>query len=119
MKSYKKNFGNINENIVSNYLKSNNYVLIDTNCKHHLGEIDIIALDKLSDCICFIEVKSRFFDNFDVYTPITKKQINRIKRSASVYLNKHFPNKNARIDLIKVINNDASISLDHIKNITW
>jgi len=119
MKSYKKTFGSVNENLVSNYLKSNNYEIIKRNYRHTLGEIDIIALDKLNDCICFIEVKSKYYDNFDIYPPVTKYQLTRIHSSASNYLNKYYPNKNARIDLIKVVNNDVSFSINHIKDITW
>jgi len=119
MKSYKKTFGSLNENIVSSYLKSNNYIIIETNYRHKLGEIDIIAKDKLNECICFIEVKSRFIDNFDTYSPITKYQLNRIKQSAYVYLENFFPNENARIDLIKIVNNGTNSCIDHIKDLTW
>lgn len=119
MKSYKKTFGNVNENIVSTYLNYNNFTIIETNYKHKLGEIDIIALDNLNNCICFIEVKSKFIDKFDTYPPVSKYQLNRIKRSASTYLNKYYPNENGRIDLIKVVNNGTNSSIDHIKNISW
>ncbi len=119
MKSYKKTFGSINENIVSTYLKANNFMIIATNYKHKLGEIDIIAHDKSNNCVCFIEVKSKFFDTFDTYPAVSKKQLNRIRHSASIYLNKYFPNQNARIDLIRVVNNGTNSSIYHDKDIIW
>ncbi|WBW94816.1 YraN family protein [Oceanirhabdus sp. W0125-5] len=119
MKSYKKTFGSINENIVGSYLESNDYIIIENNYKHKLGEIDIIAHDVKNNCICFIEIKSKFNDTFSIYPSVTKKQLYRIRRSASIYLNKYFPNKNGRIDLINIANDGIKYSIDHVKDIIW
>ena len=62
IKKYNKEKGDEGENIACNYLKNNNYKIIERNYKTYLGEIDIIA--KKDKCLHFVEVKLR---NYSYY----------------------------------------------------
>lgn len=57
MSFYKKNLGQLGENIALNFLTKNGYKILQRNLHSHWGEIDIIA--KKDDKLSFIEVKTR------------------------------------------------------------
>lgn len=56
---FRQEIGKWGENIVCQYLKSNNYHIIERNFLCRQGEIDIIAKDKAKKELVFIEVKTR------------------------------------------------------------
>lgn len=96
--------GKIGESIASEYLKSNNYKIIDHNFRaKQLGEIDIIAEE--NDYLVFIEVKTRRSYNFG--TPqesinFTKQK--KLKNLANFYIKqKNIKNKNCRFDVVAII----------------
>ncbi len=57
MKKLNKIYGTIGEIDAEKYLKDKGYVIVTTNYRNRLGEIDIIAKDK--NVLVFVEVKSR------------------------------------------------------------
>lgn len=62
MNMLNKDIGYYGEDLAVNYLKRNNYIILEKNFLCKLGEIDVIA--KKGDIISFIEIKSRYCDNF-------------------------------------------------------
>ncbi len=70
--------------------------------RNYFGEIDIIC--RKGDFIIFVEVKSRTSINYTDYNLVTKKQIERIKRSAIYYMKqKGLINKfKMRFDLVLI-----------------
>jgi putative endonuclease len=106
-------FGLLSEQLAVLFLRLKAYKILCRRYKHHTGEIDIIA--KKKDTLVFIEVKSR--KKIDTnYELVSKKQINRIKRTALLYMasNKRYnSNVDIRFDLIIISN---LIFIDHIKN---
>ena len=54
---YKKLLGRVGEKKAVDFLKKKGYKILETNYKTHIGEIDIIAMDK--ENTVFIEVKTR------------------------------------------------------------
>ncbi|MBM7868966.1 putative endonuclease [Clostridium pascui] len=115
MYSYKKDIGNLGENIAENYLIDRGYIILDRNFRSKTGEIDIIAKD--GDYISFIEVKTRYGTLYG--TPgesVNYLKQYRIYKTAQMYILKKRLNKfNFRFDVIEVIlnhlNNDFSIKL--------
>ena len=57
MKQRNKIEGEKGEILARQYLKKNNYKILQTNYKNKIGEIDIIA--EKNGKICFVEVKER------------------------------------------------------------
>lgn len=61
---YRKLIGNYGEDLACEYLKDNNYLILDRNFYCYHCEIDIIARDLKSHEIVFIEVKTRSNDKY-------------------------------------------------------
>ncbi len=91
------------ETIVSLYLRLHFYKILKRRYKtgNYTGraEIDIIA--KRKNLIIFVEVKYR--KNLDcALNAITENQKRRLIRAAETFLLQHYPNSDARFDLIAV-----------------
>jgi putative endonuclease len=105
-----KTKGNIAESKAAEFLKDNNFKIIERNFYTKFGEIDIIAFK--NSVFHFIEVKSG--KNFEPVYNITPSKLQRIIKSAYVYLKKHNINSAFCIDAI-IIKND----IEFIENITF
>ncbi len=86
----------VGELVARIFLNLKFYMILKTNFKHPLGEIDIIA--RKGKTIIFIEVKSRKNIYFDL--PITQNQKQRITRSSQCFIQNKYENYNIRYDLI-------------------
>ena len=76
------------ENIAADYLNQHGLRLVARNVRLKTGEIDLIMRD--SDFWVFIEVKFRFDTAFEhPLNQIRPGQLQRIRRSAQVYLLQH------------------------------
>lgn len=100
--SYK--FGILAEYCAIIILVIKGYEILKLRYRNYLGEIDIIA--KKANLVVFIEVKARMKYEED-YSPVTNKQILRIKNAASLFLaqNAKFHNAECRFDLIVIAGN--------------
>lgn len=101
--------GLIAEFIVYLYLKVKGYKVLKHRYSNYCGEIDFIC--KYNEYIVFIEVKFRN-DTENLMYVITQKQINRIRRAASIFLKK-FPTMDARFDAIFI----SYKGITHLKNV--
>lgn len=102
------------ESLAVNYLKKNNYKVIQTNYKNKIGEIDIICFDTIQNETVFIEIKSRSTLAFGLPSEaVNFKKQNKIRNTASYYLlaNKKYDTK-IRFDVIEILNNEI---YNHIK----
>ena len=82
---YKKFLGRAGEIKAAEFLKEKGFKIIETNYKTHIGEIDIIAMDK--DTIVFIEVKTRSGDGYGAPSEaVTQKKQEKYYMVASEYL---------------------------------
>ena len=115
----KKIIGKIGENSATRYLEKNNYEIINRNYSCRFGEIDIIAIDKKTNELIFIEVKTR--TNLSYGMPIesiNNKKIKHIINSINYYImNKKLSNIDIRIDAIEVILKKNKCYINHIKAI--
>ena len=115
---FNKRLGDIGESLAVNYLKTNNYKILQTNYKNKIGEIDIIAKEK--DVLVFIEVKTRMSLNFGMpREAITKNKVFKIKNTAISYLkhNNLLEKISVRFDCIEVFGDNIDSKINHIKNI--
>lgn len=108
--------GKRGEEIAVDFLKENGYKILIKNYKTKLGEIDIIATDK--DTFCFIEVKTRYSDNFglpcEAVSGFKQRQIS--KAALQFIKENNLLDKKARFDVVSVIYAKDSPKLDLIKN---
>ncbi len=105
------------ENIVSEYLKKDNFTILENNYRSKCGEIDIIA--QKDDLIVFVEVKLRNNPKFSLSNLIPRSKQAKIIMTALNYLATHnitLQNNILRFDaaLVEVIND--KINLNYIKN---
>lgn len=115
--------GYFGEEKVVIYLQNNHYQIIQRNFRKKWGEIDIVAKDKKTKEIVFIEVKTRQFNSYNGLMPeeaLTVKKIYRLKRVFLSYLNQYNLEENSwRFDFIAVeINNFSQKSrIRHYKDV--
>lgn len=112
-----KQTGNYGETLACEFLKKQNYKILERNFRIRGGEIDIVAKDK--DTIVFVEVKTRYTHEFGAPAEsVTPWKINFLIRAAQFYILKHkMENLPLRIDVVTIDFTDGQ-NLEHIKNIT-
>ncbi len=104
-KADNKEIGQFGENLACQYLIKKGYHILDKNFAYYfkngkkLGEIDIIAKKKKE--IVFIEVKTQKISKpFHPEDRVNYKKLQRIKRLAEIWLNKHKLEAPFSIDVI-------------------
>ena len=113
--SDKTSLGIRGEEMAAGWLRQKGYTILDRNWRSGRTEIDIIA--ETSDCIVFVEVKTRSAD----YQVSPADAVNVPKQrtiifAASNYLNQYNLDKEARFDIITLILNGPDWEIDHIEN---
>ena len=111
----KHELGILGEQIATNYLKSQNYEILNRNFSCKQGEIDIIAKDNKE--YVFVEVKTR--TNYDYGEPVdsvNKIKQKHLKRTIEyyIYINK-LEEEAIRMDIIEIYIADKNY-VHHIKN---
>ena len=83
--------GSLGEQLTKRWLQLQNYELLEQNWRCRWGEIDLIAWDKVTKAIAFIEVKTRSRHNWDEdgLSAIDSIKQEKIIQTASLYLAKH------------------------------
>ncbi|OGZ37219.1 MAG: hypothetical protein A3A94_01315 [Candidatus Portnoybacteria bacterium RIFCSPLOWO2_01_FULL_43_11] len=125
MLTFKRKLGDLGEKIALDYLKRENYNILDRNYQKKWGEIDIVA-QKDKQEIVFIEVKTRkkVLDNSigpEDSVGVSKQK--RLIRTAQIYLlEKRYSEETTwQIDVIAVELDEKTRKADlkHIKNAVW
>lgn len=113
----KQLIGKNGETIACEFLKNNNYIILERNFRCRQGEIDIIAKDNSTCELVFLEVKTR--TNFKYGKPA--ESVNKLKKQHIyraieyyIYLN-NIIKLPIRIDVIEININDKKYKLNHIK----
>lgn len=114
--------GQNGEKEVQEYLRQNNYIILEKNFECKIGEIDIIALDKSlkEPEIVFIEVKTRTNCAYGMPAEaVTYIKQQHIYNTAKYYLHsRNLEDEYARIDVIEVfVLKDNKYKINHIKQI--
>ena len=113
----KKDLGYGGEHIAENYLRNNNYEIIEKNFLCRQGEIDIIA--KKDEYIVFIEVKTRSNIKFGMPAEaVNWVKKNHLYKAAKYYLYKrNLYNEYIRFDVIEIMLSNGKFLVNHIKQI--
>lgn len=123
----KETTGQTGEKVAVSFLKEHGYEILALNFKNdfgrRLGEIDIVAREKKTRQIVFVEVKTRDFQRYQDTLPeenITYSKLRKLEKIAQFYLRiNHLFTADYRFDAIAVLldkeNHKAQIR--HLKNI--
>ncbi len=108
--------GKIGENIATDYLIKNQYVIEEKNYRFGRFEIDIIA--KKNDILHFVEVKYRKSIAFGYpEQSVSKSKMNQIKAAAENYIFDLQWDKNIQFDIIAIIEtNKNNIEILHFED---
>jgi putative endonuclease len=123
----KETTGQTGERVAINFLKECAYEILANNFKigfgRRLGEIDIIAREKNTQQIVFVEVKTRDFQKYQTTLPeenITYAKLKKLNKIAQFYLRiNHLQETSFRFDAISIWLNQENkkARVRHLKNI--
>ncbi len=106
----RREFGNSAEAFVEEELKKKGYRILARQFRTKLGEIDLIAQD--GDEIVFVEVKARRTTEFGYpEEAVTKKKIQKIYRTAMIYLSQFHVQPSFRIDVASVLHTNKGFEV--------
>ena len=116
---FRQLIGKYGEDSACNYLKDNNYIILDRNFYCRQGEIDIIAKDLTKNELVFFEVKTR--SNFKYGNPADGVNLNKrshLYKACEYYLYKNNIHRLViRVDVIEVFLFPNHYEINHIKQI--
>lgn len=121
--------GNHGERIARDYLRGKKYILIASNYRTRVGEIDIIA-ESPGGILVFVEVKSLAVpvslaaSEFRIFPEdhMTPRKYQKIARVAEQFcLERNLQDRDVRIDLVAIEMPGAGLApkIRHIENITF
>lgn len=113
--------GRLGEEIARLFLISKKYRIICRNWRYEHGEIDIIALDKLSNNVVFVEVKLRTLGT-DVhgYFAVSREKKSILKQTCSAFLRQYIErNATYRFDIVSVDidRNSRELKIHHYEDV--
>jgi putative endonuclease len=109
------NLGKTGEKEAVEFLKKNQFEILETNFRWQKAEVDIIA--QKDDTIIFTEVKTRstaFFGNPEEQVTAKKQQL--LADAADFYVNHHNLNLAVRFDIISIVKEKNTMTIRHIEN---
>lgn len=112
IKEFNKDKGISGEALAVQYLKKQKYKILETNYSNKLGEIDIIAREKLTTV--FVEVKYRTSDYFGLpREAVGEYKQRKLRQVATGYMVANdLIEERVRFDVIDILNGEIT----HIKN---
>jgi len=109
------NKGKEGEKIALNYLKKQDYVILNCNWRFQHLEIDIIA--QKGQLLVIVEVKTRNSADFgEPETFVDKKKQKNLIKAAHEYIIQHNWPFEVRFDIISVIGNQNTEQIHHIED---
>lgn len=102
MLNARQRYGAESESLAARLLRQRGYVILETNYRTPLGEIDIIARDR--DALVFVEVKARRSAHFgDPKWAVTPRKQRTLSMAALCYLKATSQTKaKARFDVVSI-----------------
>lgn len=102
MHDFNRDIGTLGETLAEKYIKNQGYIILEKNFRCKIGEIDIIGKDK--EHIAFVEVKSRYNDDYGrPAEAVNYYKQRKLYKTAEFYImkNKLF-NFSFRFDVIEI-----------------
>lgn len=113
--SYNITTGKEGEYIAKKYLISKDYVILETNYRNKIGEIDLIARE--NDILVFAEVKTRTSIDYGyAFEAVDHRKQRKIINTSLVYIKyKNYRDTQVRYDIIEVYLTDNP-KINHLEN---
>ncbi len=103
------------EAVAAEYLRKKRYHLVAAGYRCRFGEIDLIVCNK--QYLVFVEVKLRKSDKFALAREfVDQKKQNRLRTTASVYLDQNPTNLQPRFDVIEIYAPEGADTLKPVIN---
>jgi len=116
MKSDSYKLGRDGEDAAAAYLRSQNYEIIEQRWHLHHLEIDIVALDRNTGEIVFVEVKTRATIGYGApEEAVDYKKVMASVRAADAYIKQYYRPEPWRFDIISIVGQTENFNIDHIK----
>jgi len=109
-KTANKKTGNAGEDLAAEYLISKKYKILGRNLSYQFGEIDILSEDH--GIIVIVEVKTVKGSGWGSAVDLVRAHKQEKLRLLALAIEKEYPNKNIRIDVIGIDNG----KINHIQN---
>ena len=111
--------GGWGESEAAKYLRSKGYIILASGYRSRFGEIDVIASFKKT--VVFVEVKTRSSDDFArPLQYVTPAKLQKLKKTAELYLASKNLDCPARIDVLEILAPDdlagGPREINHIEN---
>jgi putative endonuclease len=79
--------GALGERLAADHLTGLGLRILDRNWRCRYGELDVIAVDPITDTVVFVEVKTRTGDGFGgLAQAVTAQKVRRLRRLAAIWL---------------------------------
>ena len=112
----RQEFGRLAEEAAADYLRKKGYRLLEQNYRTKLGEIDLIMED--GDTIVFVEVKAgKNSADFPPYGHLNREKQRKLLTLGRAYLARLRKERNARFDLVTVVQEGANFRMDHHEDV--
>lgn len=112
--------GRRGEDLGEKYLQRNNYKIIEKNYYTRWGEIDIIARDKKTEELVFVEVKMRRSGVCGYpEEAVTEEKLGKMEMTAEIYRQEKAKEDRYRFDClaIELLDREREARITHYKNI--
>ncbi|MBB2892407.1 YraN family protein [Flexivirga oryzae] len=116
----RRELGRLGEEEAARYLQLQGLTVIERNWRCREGEIDIVALDDVGDCLVVVEVKTRRSELFGrAVEAVTPVKARRLRVLAARWLADHpVGTASVRIDVIGVLAPPgAPLSIEHLRDV--
>jgi len=113
--------GRLGEEEAARYLQLQGLTVIERNWRCREGEIDIVALDDVGDCLVVVEVKTRSTEYFGrPVEAVNPAKARRLRVLAARWLSDHpIATSQVRIDIIGVLAPPgAPLSIEHLRDVS-
>lgn len=108
------NFGKEAENFAEDYLKKNDFIILERNWRYARLEVDIIA--QKDDFLIIVEVKARTNAHLNFEEIVTIKKQKNLINAAEKYLDEKDLDFEVRFDVIFISKINNSLKINHIEN---
>lgn len=117
----KKKLGYMGEDIACKFLSTHKHKILEKNFYYRGGEIDIIAMDLISNELVFVEVKTRTNLKYGkAIDSVNQVKMNNIIKGAKYFLYTNGLNsKKIRFDIIEVYYIKQKFYINHVKQILF
>lgn len=116
-KDRRRETGQIGESLAAHYLKNRGYTILETNWRHRLGELDLIALREGE--LVIVEVRTTRSKRFGYgFQSVDRRKQQQVRKLALAYLQSRQPQvASFRIDVVSVLlsPSDEPLRFDHLE----